>query len=106
MHKAEGASARVPDLDPAPEAARRADAACVPLPPPPPPPSGSPASGSVAISASFDDTIRVFDIKSRTQTHSIRHNNQTGRWLTSFQVQFPCCASSRFLPACTYDCCR
>ena len=36
MHKAEGASARVPDLDPAPEAARRADAACVPLPPPPP----------------------------------------------------------------------
>jgi WD40 repeat protein len=69
-------------------------------------PSGSPASGSVAISASFDDTIRVFDIKSRTQTHSIRHNNQTGRWLTSFQVQFPCCASSQFLPACTPDCCR
>jgi len=57
----------------------------------------SPVSGNVAVSVSFDDTIRVFDIASRTETQKIRHNNQTGRWLTSFQAVFDASSDDAFV---------
>ncbi|XP_078666187.1 WD repeat-containing protein 76-like isoform X2 [Branchiostoma floridae x Branchiostoma belcheri] len=51
----------------------------------------SPASGSRILTTCFDDRIRVFDTSAIGQQtvkplRELRHNNQTGRWLTPFRA--------------------
>ncbi|CAH1251323.1 WDR76 [Branchiostoma lanceolatum] len=51
----------------------------------------SPASGSRILTTCFDDRIRVFDSSTIGQQtvkplRELRHNNQTGRWLTPFRA--------------------
>ncbi|KAI8500590.1 WD repeat-containing protein 76 [Branchiostoma belcheri] len=51
----------------------------------------SPASGSRILTTCFDDRIRVFDSSAIGQQtvkplREVRHNNQTGRWLTPFRA--------------------
>ena len=45
-------------------------------------------SGAAAVSTSFDDTVRVFDVRGRREVRRVDHNNQTGRWLTPFRACF------------------
>lgn len=42
------------------------------------------------VSTSFDDTLALFDWKNSAMhfAKSIRHNNQTGRWVTNFKAKF------------------
>ncbi|KAI8503366.1 WD repeat-containing protein 76 [Branchiostoma belcheri] len=51
----------------------------------------SPASGSRILTTCFDDRIRVFETSTIGQQtvkplREVRHNNQTGRWLTPFRA--------------------
>ncbi|XP_066269952.1 WD repeat-containing protein 76-like isoform X2 [Branchiostoma lanceolatum] len=51
----------------------------------------SPASGSRILTTCFDDRIRLFDSSTIGQQtvkplRELRHNNQTGRWLTPFRA--------------------
>jgi hypothetical protein len=48
-------------------------------------------SGTRVVGTSMDDTVRLFDVKASDFQKSvvrIRHNNQTGRWLTNFKAIF------------------
>jgi len=49
---------------------------------------GQGAEGNVIITTSYDDTLKVFDVDKRRLRHTIRHDNTTGRWLSSFQAVF------------------
>ncbi|XP_041367675.1 WD repeat-containing protein 76-like [Gigantopelta aegis] len=59
--------------------ARSVDSACF-----------SPITGNKILSCSSDNTINLFDSstlnKNITRTHSIKHNNYVGRWLTKFRA--------------------
>ncbi|TIB74001.1 WD40 repeat-like protein [Wallemia mellicola] len=44
-------------------------------------------TGNSILSTSFDNTIRVFD-NTLKQSYSIKHNNETGRWLSVFRMQW------------------
>ena len=51
----------------------------------------SPLSGSRVVTVAYDNKLRLFDTTSCLDTSlqplkSIPHNNQTGRWLTTFKV--------------------
>ncbi|XP_019622903.1 PREDICTED: WD repeat-containing protein 76-like isoform X2 [Branchiostoma belcheri] len=53
----------------------------------------SPASGSRILTTCFDDRIRVFETSAIGQQtvkplREVRHNNQTGRWLTPFRAMW------------------
>ncbi|TIA91602.1 hypothetical protein E3P99_01015 [Wallemia hederae] len=43
--------------------------------------------GSHILSTSFDNTVKLFD-SSLNPIHSVRHNNETGRWLSVFRMQW------------------
>ncbi|TIB34551.1 hypothetical protein E3P84_01765 [Wallemia ichthyophaga] len=44
-------------------------------------------TGSNILSTSFDNTVKVFDDKLNV-VNSIKHNNETGRWLSVFRMQW------------------
>ena len=53
----------------------------------------SPQSGNKVVTVSYDNKIRLFDTsnleeKTKKPILSINHNNQTGRWLTTFKAEW------------------
>ena len=53
----------------------------------------SPQSGNKVVTVSYDNRIRLFDTsnleeKTKEPIRSINHNNQTGRWLTTFKAEW------------------
>uniref|UniRef100_A0A453CPJ7 Uncharacterized protein n=1 Tax=Aegilops tauschii subsp. strangulata TaxID=200361 RepID=A0A453CPJ7_AEGTS len=42
-------------------------------------------SGSMLATTSLDDTVRVFCGDDFDRSHIIKHNNQTGRWISTFK---------------------
>ena len=52
----------------------------------------SPLTGDKLATVCYDDKIRIYNINEPGQKHfpmaKIRHNNHTGRWLTTFKVTF------------------
>ena len=50
----------------------------------------SPVSGKSVVTVSYDNRIRLFDVDQKSGEISPRrqlpHNNETGRWLTTFKV--------------------
>ena len=52
----------------------------------------SPVTGKSIVSVAYDDLVNVYDVPDKGSdyptlpAHSIRHNNQTGRWLTTFKA--------------------
>ncbi|KAJ3698376.1 hypothetical protein LUZ61_002081 [Rhynchospora tenuis] len=43
-------------------------------------------TGNSIVSTSFDDTVRIWSYPQFENLSTIRHNNQTGRWLSSFRA--------------------
>jgi len=52
----------------------------------------SPISGNKVATVAYDDKVRVYDTSKLTGTvlpsSQVKHNNQTGRWLTTFKVSW------------------
>ena len=50
----------------------------------------SPITGHSVVTVSYDNKIRIFDVTAQEKImprRQISHNNQTGRWLTTFKVR-------------------
>jgi len=48
----------------------------------------SPVAGASMVTVSYDNKLRIFETESGLLKRSISHNNQTGRWLTTFKAEW------------------
>ena len=48
----------------------------------------SPVTGNSLVTVSYDNKVRVFETDTGKLKSSIAHNNQTGRWLTTFKAEW------------------
>jgi len=48
----------------------------------------SPVTGKHLVTVSYDNKVRLFDTDSGRLRHGLAHNNQTGRWLTTFKAEW------------------
>uniref|UniRef100_A0A804LQA6 DROUGHT SENSITIVE 1 n=1 Tax=Zea mays TaxID=4577 RepID=A0A804LQA6_MAIZE len=45
-------------------------------------------SGNMLATTSLDDTVRIFDIDNFDDSCTLKHDNRTGRWLSTFKYEF------------------
>jgi len=48
----------------------------------------SPVTGASMVTVSYDNKVRIFETESGKLVRSVSHNNQTGRWLTTFKAEW------------------